>query len=53
LEQISAVEENQRLLAVLEAAQRLRASMPALERDIVSDLHHLQQERDHELPRGD
>jgi phosphoketolase len=53
LEQISAMEGNQRLLAVLEAAQRLRASMPAFERDIVSDLRLLQQERDHELLRGD
>jgi hypothetical protein len=53
LEQIGAGEQNQRMLAVLKAARRLRDSMPVLDRDIVSDLQRIRQEREHDLLRGD
>ena len=49
LEKLAQNEQQARLNAVLIAAQQLRDSTPLLTIDVVSDLHQMREERDHEL----
>ena len=49
LEKLAQNEQQVRLNATLIAAQQLRDSMPLLTIDVVSDLHQMREERDHEL----
>jgi len=53
LETLGAKVVNQRLFTALEAASRLRESMPLLHEDLLADLHQIRQERDNDLARGD
>ena len=53
LEHLGAVEQRQRMFAALEAARKLRDSMPVLNVDVVADLHQMREERDNELFSGD
>ena len=53
LETLSARDMNQRLFSALEAASRLRESMPLLHEDLLADLHQIRQERDNDLASGD
>ncbi len=53
LEQIEMNDRQARLLEALEAARKLRDSMPMLDVDIVADLHEMREERDNELLRSD
>jgi len=53
LEKLSALEQHERMLAALEAARKLRDSMPMIDVDIVADLHQMREERDHGLFSGD
>ncbi len=52
LEKLSAMGQGQRMLAALEAARKLRDSMPMLEIDVVADLRQMREERDNELAGG-
>ena len=49
LEKLSTIEQRERMLAALEAARKLRDSMPMLDVDVVADIHQMREERDHEL----
>jgi hypothetical protein len=49
LETLSTHERQERLLAALEAARKLRESMPMLDIDVVADIHQMREERDNEL----
>jgi predicted DNA-binding protein len=49
LEQLGAIEQREHMLAVLDAARKLRESMPMLDVDLVTDLHQMREERDNEL----
>ena len=53
LERISADSQRDHRLSALAAAKQLRESMPVLNTDVVTDLHHMREERDHDLIRGD
>ncbi len=53
LEQIEMNDRQARLLAALEAARKLRDSMPMLDVDVVADLNQMREERDNELLRSD
>lgn len=53
LEQIEMSDRQARLLAALEAARKLRDSMPMLNIDVVADLHQMREERDNEHFRSD
>jgi hypothetical protein len=53
LETLSIHEQHARLLAALEAARKLRDSMPMLDIDVVADMHQMREERDNELFSGD
>lgn len=52
LEKLSTLEQRERMLAALEAARKLRDSMPMIDVDIVADLHQMREERDNELFSG-
>ena len=52
LETLNTQEQHARLLAALEAARKLRDSMPMLDIDVVADIHQMREERDNELFRG-
>ena len=49
LETLSIREQHVRLLAALEAARKLRDSMPMLDIDVVADIRQMREERDNEL----
>lgn len=51
LEHLGSLEQRQRMLAVLESARKLRATMPVINVDVVADLYQLREERDHDLIR--
>ena len=53
LEKLSAGEHRERMLATLEAARKLRDSMPMLDVDVVADIHQMREERDNELFSSD
>ena len=52
LEKLSTIEQRERMLAALEAARKLRDSMPMLDIDVVADIRQMREERDHELFSG-
>jgi len=52
LEKLSVDERREQMLAALEAARKLRESMPMLDVDIVADLHQIREERDDALFSG-
>ena len=52
LEKLSAIEQHERMLTALEAARKLRDSMPMLDVDVVADIHQMREERDNELFSG-
>ena len=52
LEKLSVNERQEQILAALEAARKLRESMPMLDIDIVADLHQIREERDDALFSG-
>jgi len=52
LETLGAIEKRERMLAALEAARKLRDSMPMLDIDVVADIHQMREERDNELISG-
>ena len=52
LEKLNAIEHHERMLAALEAARKLRESMPMLDVDVVADIHQMREERDSEHFRG-
>lgn len=52
LEKLVAMEQRERMLAALDAAQKLRDSMPMLDVDVVAEIHQMREERDHELYGG-
>ena len=52
LEKLSVDERREQMLAALEAARKLRESMPMLDVDIVADLHQMREERDDALFSG-
>jgi hypothetical protein len=49
LEKLALDEQQVRMNAALKAAQQLRDSMPTLPLDVVTDLHQMREERDHDL----
>ena len=49
LEKLTAAEQSQRMLAMLESARKLREAMPMLAIEPVADIQQLREERDHEL----
>jgi predicted DNA-binding protein len=53
LETLGAIEKRERMLAALEAARKLRDSMPMLDVDVVAEIHQMREERDNELISGD
>jgi predicted transcriptional regulator len=53
LEKLMVMEQRERMLAALDAAHKLRDSMPMLAVDVVTEIHQMREERDHELLRGD
>ncbi len=53
LEQIEKSDQTSRMLAALEAARKLRDSMPMLDIDVVADIHQMREERDNEHFRSD
>jgi hypothetical protein len=53
LEKLSLGEESQRLFNALEAARKLRDSMPILNLDTVNELHQVREERANDLTRCD
>lgn len=53
LEKLIAMEHSERMLAGMEAARKLRDSMPMLDVDVVTDIHQMREERDNELFSGD
>jgi hypothetical protein len=52
LEALSIREQHVRLLAALEAARKLRDSMPMLDIDVVADIRQMREERDNEIFRS-
>jgi predicted DNA-binding protein len=52
LETLGAIEKRERMLAALEAARKLRDSMPMLDVDVVAEIHQMREERDNELISG-
>jgi ribosome assembly protein YihI (activator of Der GTPase) len=52
LETLNTHEQHARLLAALEAARKLRDSMPMLDIDVVAEIHQMREERDNELFSG-
>ncbi len=52
LEKLGANEQRERMFAALEAARKLRDSMPMIHVDVVADLHQMREERDNELFGG-
>jgi hypothetical protein len=52
LEKLNVDERREQMLAALEAAQKLRESMPLIDVDIVADLHQMREERDDALTSG-
>lgn len=49
LEKLAEDEQSAQMFAFLEAARRLRESMPLLDVDVVADIHQMREERDNEL----
>jgi predicted DNA-binding protein len=51
LEKMTQDNHQMRMLAALDAAQKLRESMPLIDVDFVAELHQMREERDDELMR--